>query len=102
MFAAYRDACRASHYLGYSNEETEGKSWYSYVHPDDLPDIAYKHRVLCEHKDGSVMCLLRMQTASSAWLWLHAVFTGKDYLHQHHCKRSQHLIQIIYQVLRYF
>ncbi|VDN18341.1 unnamed protein product [Gongylonema pulchrum] len=42
---AYRDACRASHYLGYSNEETEGKSWYSYVHPDDLPDIAYKHRV---------------------------------------------------------
>lgn len=48
------------------------------------------------------MCLLRLQTKDSSWLWLHTVFTVKNNLwHQsEHGKRMEHQICITYQVLK--
>lgn len=34
------------YFLGYSNEEMEGQSWYSLVHPEDLSTLAESHQNL--------------------------------------------------------
>ncbi|EFO26708.1 helix-loop-helix DNA-binding domain-containing protein [Loa loa] len=90
-----------AHYLGYKNEELVDKSWYQFLHLDHLLEVAYKHRILCQRKDGAVMCLLRLQTKDGSWLWLHTVFTVKNNLwyQSEHGKRMRHLICITYQVL---
>ncbi|VBB26745.1 unnamed protein product [Acanthocheilonema viteae] len=89
------------HYLGYKNEELIGKSWYQFLHPDHLFEVAYKHRILSQRKDGALMCLLRLQAKNGLWLWLHTVFTVKNDLCQQSefGKRMRHLIYITYQVL---
>uniref|UniRef100_A0A0R3RVT9 BHLH domain-containing protein n=1 Tax=Elaeophora elaphi TaxID=1147741 RepID=A0A0R3RVT9_9BILA len=88
-----------THYLGYKNEELIDKSWYQFLHPDHLFEVAYKH--LSQRKDGALMCLLRLQTKDGPWLWLHTVFTVKNNLYRQadHEKRMQHLIHITYQIL---
>ncbi|VIO99049.1 Helix-loop-helix DNA-binding domain containing protein [Brugia malayi] len=90
-----------AHYLGYKNEEVIDKSWYQFLHPDHLFEVAYKHRILSQRKDGAVMCLLRLQMKNCSWLWLHTVFTVKNNLWYEtaHGKRMRHLIYITYQVL---
>lgn len=37
------------YFLGYSNEEMEGQSWYSLVHPEDLSSLAESHQSLGEY-----------------------------------------------------
>ncbi|VDK87122.1 unnamed protein product [Litomosoides sigmodontis] len=88
-------------YLGYKSEELVNKSWYQFLHPDHLSEIAYKHRILSQRKDGALMCLLRLQTKDGRWLWLHTVFTIRNnlYYRPEHEKRMRHLIYITYQVL---
>lgn len=34
------------YYLGYSSEEITNRSWYSLIHPDDLPLSAESHKSL--------------------------------------------------------
>ncbi|KAM3716427.1 PAS domain-containing protein [Dirofilaria immitis] len=89
------------HYLGYKNEELIDKSWYQFLHPDHLFEVAYKHRILSQRKDGAIMCLLRLQKKDGSWLWLHTVFTVKNNLwyQPEHGKRIRYLIYITYQVL---
>ncbi|VDN05483.1 unnamed protein product [Thelazia callipaeda] len=93
--------CMMLYYLGYNSQALINKSWYQLLHPDHLLEVAYKHRMLIQRKDGSVMCLLRLQAANGSWLWLHTVFTIKDnvrYQIQDE-KRLRFLIHITYQVL---
>ncbi|CAG9531004.1 unnamed protein product [Cercopithifilaria johnstoni] len=84
------------YYLGYKNEELIDKSWYQFLHPDHLFEVAYKHRIY-----GALMCLLRLQTKDGPWLWLHTVFTIKNNLcyRPEYGKQMRHLICITYQVL---
>ncbi|VDM98583.1 unnamed protein product [Onchocerca ochengi] len=90
------------HYLGYKIEELIDKSWYQFLHPDHLFEVAYKHRILSQHKDGAIMCLLRLQTKNGSWLWLHTVFTVRNNLwyQPEYGKHMRFLIYITYQVLK--
>ncbi|VDM54595.1 unnamed protein product, partial [Angiostrongylus costaricensis] len=91
----------ASHF-GYSKDELEGQSWYNLLHPTHLPEIAYKHRLLCQEKEGSVLALIKMQSASGEWKWLHTVFAirGTLYHEVQEGRRVRHLIHCYYQILR--
>ncbi|VDD91494.1 unnamed protein product [Enterobius vermicularis] len=88
-------------HLGYRNEDLEGESWYKLLHPAHLEEVAYKHRLLCQEKEGSVICLLRLQTCSGSWLWLHTVLAVRgNFLHQpQDGRRVRHLIYATYQLL---
>ncbi|VDK24805.1 unnamed protein product [Anisakis simplex] len=90
------------HHLGYRNEKLEGDSWYRYLHPDHLREVSYKHRLLCQDREGSTICLLRLQTSTGEWLWLHTVLTIKgNFLHQpQDGRRVRHLIHATYQLVR--
>uniref|UniRef100_A0A914V572 PAS domain-containing protein n=1 Tax=Plectus sambesii TaxID=2011161 RepID=A0A914V572_9BILA len=89
-------------HLGYtSSEDLEGDSWYRLVHPLDLPEISFKHRLLCQEKEGSVICLIRLQHFSGHWLWLHTVLAVRgNFVHQpQDGRRVRHLIHATYQLL---
>uniref|UniRef100_A0A0N5AUF8 Neuronal PAS domain-containing protein 4 n=1 Tax=Syphacia muris TaxID=451379 RepID=A0A0N5AUF8_9BILA len=96
----YLDDIGAFH-LGYQSEDLEGKSWYKLLHPSHLDEVAYKHRLLCQEKEGSVICLLRLQNGSGNWLWLHTVLAVRgNFLHQpQDGRRVRHLIYATYQLL---
>uniref|UniRef100_A0A915PVH1 BHLH domain-containing protein n=1 Tax=Setaria digitata TaxID=48799 RepID=A0A915PVH1_9BILA len=91
----------AVYYLGYENEELFNKSWYQFLHPDHLLEVACKHRILSQRKEGAMMCLLRLQAKNGSWLWLHSVFTVKNNPcpQSENGKRIRQLIYITYQVL---
>uniref|UniRef100_A0A158PB32 PAS domain-containing protein n=1 Tax=Angiostrongylus cantonensis TaxID=6313 RepID=A0A158PB32_ANGCA len=94
------DHMYASHF-GYSKDELKGQSWYSLLHPTHLPEIAYKHRLLCQEKEGSVLALIKMQSANGEWKWLHTVFAIRGSLcHEvQEGRRVRHLIHCYYQIL---
>nr|AAK52514.1 putative transcription factor C15C8.2 [Caenorhabditis elegans] len=85
----------ASQHLGFSKEQLKGMSWYGMIHPNHVPEIAHKHRLLCQEKEGSVLALIRLQAANGEWIWLHTVFSirpnnelnsdGKRLRHVIHC-----------------
>ncbi|EGT34241.1 hypothetical protein CAEBREN_31640 [Caenorhabditis brenneri] len=85
----------ASHHLGFSKEQLKGMSWYGMLHPNHVPEVAHKHRLLCQEKEGSVLALIRLQAANGEWMWLHTVFSirpnnelnseGKRLRHVIHC-----------------
>ncbi|KHN76520.1 Neuronal PAS domain-containing protein 4 [Toxocara canis] len=89
------------YHLGYRSEDLEGDSWYRFLHPSHLQEVSYKHRLLCQEKEGSVICLLRLQSSSGAWLWLHTVLAVRgNFLHQpQDGRRVRHLIHATYQLL---
>ena len=35
--------CSGQFYLGYSEAEMTGRSWYEFLHPDDLAQCAFQH-----------------------------------------------------------
>uniref|UniRef100_A0A1I7V1N2 PAS domain-containing protein n=3 Tax=Caenorhabditis tropicalis TaxID=1561998 RepID=A0A1I7V1N2_9PELO len=85
----------ATHHLGYSKDQLKGMSWYGMLHPNHVPEVAHKHRLLCQEKEGSVLALIRLQDANGDWIWLHTVFSirpnnelnseGKRLRHVIHC-----------------
>uniref|UniRef100_A0A0M3IQB1 PAS domain-containing protein n=1 Tax=Ascaris lumbricoides TaxID=6252 RepID=A0A0M3IQB1_ASCLU len=89
------------YHLGYRNEDLEGDSWYRLLHPAHLHEVSFKHRLLCQEKEGSVICLLRLQSNNGAWLWLHTVLAVRgNFLHQpQDGRRVRHLIHATYQLL---
>ncbi|EYB95143.1 hypothetical protein Y032_0163g3479 [Ancylostoma ceylanicum] len=90
-----------AHHLGYGRDELKGMSWYSLLHPAHIPEVAYKHRLLCQEKEGSVLALIKMRTASGAWIWLHTVFAVRGNLshEQQDGRRVRHVIHCYYQTL---
>nr|CDJ97458.1 PAS fold-3 domain containing protein [Haemonchus contortus] len=69
-----------AHHLGYHREELRGQSWYTLLHPAYIPEVAYKHRLLCQEKEGSVLALIKMRSADGEWLWMHTVFAVRGNL----------------------
>ncbi|KJH53679.1 hypothetical protein DICVIV_00108 [Dictyocaulus viviparus] len=90
-----------SYHLGYSKDELVGQSWYRLLHPSYLPEIAYKHRLLCRDKEGSVLALIKMRSSTGEWLWLHTVFAIRGNLCNEiqNGRRVRHIIHIYYQIL---
>uniref|UniRef100_A0A914CTG9 PAS domain-containing protein n=1 Tax=Acrobeloides nanus TaxID=290746 RepID=A0A914CTG9_9BILA len=89
------------YHLEYKSSELEGQSWYQLLHPSNLSQFSYKHRLLCQQKEGSMICLLRLQTRSGDWIYVHAVFIikGNFASQPQEGKRMRHLIHVTYQIL---
>uniref|UniRef100_A0A7E4VJM6 Neuronal PAS domain-containing protein 4 n=1 Tax=Panagrellus redivivus TaxID=6233 RepID=A0A7E4VJM6_PANRE len=66
-----------SYYLGFTPTDVEGVSLYKMLHPMSVDVAASKHRILCQQKEGSAIALLRLQTRSGSFVWLHSVFIVK-------------------------
>ncbi|XGW06398.1 hypothetical protein V3C99_016590 [Haemonchus contortus] len=90
-----------AHHLGYHREELRGQSWYTLLHPAYIPEVAYKHRLLCQEKEGSVLALIKMRSADGEWLWMHTVFAVRGNLcHEvQEGRRVRHVIHCYYQTL---
>jgi hypothetical protein len=81
----------ALEYFGFTMDQLQAMSLYSLVHPDELGVLIEAHQIrkqllfkknlnaclVCEEKDGAVMCLIRIKSNSDKWLWLHSVLTIK-------------------------
>ncbi|CAI4223621.1 unnamed protein product [Auanema sp. JU1783] len=89
------------HHLGYAKEAVDQLSWYQLVHPSHVPELAYKHRLLCQEKEGSVLSLFKIQTADGRWIWLHTVFAIRACFTQEvrDGKRIRHVIYCYHQIL---
>ncbi|KAM6916238.1 neuronal PAS domain-containing protein 4-like [Xenentodon cancila] len=60
------------YFLGYSADEMTGRSWYSFVHPEDLSLCADSHRSLITADKGSqVEMVLRLQRVDLSWIWIY-------------------------------
>ncbi|XP_061602057.1 neuronal PAS domain-containing protein 4-like [Cololabis saira] len=60
------------YFLGYSADEMTGRSWYSFVHPEDLTLCADSHRSLMMADKGSqVEMVLRLQCMDLSWTWIY-------------------------------
>ncbi|CAI2354878.1 unnamed protein product [Caenorhabditis sp. 36 PRJEB53466] len=90
----------AGHHLGYSREHLKGVSWYGMLHPAHVPEVAHKHRLLCQEKEGSVLSLIRLQAANGEWVWLHTVFSIRPNNELNsEGKRLRHVIYCFHQKL---
>ncbi|VDP34885.1 unnamed protein product [Heligmosomoides polygyrus] len=90
-----------AHHLGYHREELKGRSWYNLLHPAHIPEVAYKHRLLCQEKEGSVLALIKMRSSEGEWVWMHTVFAVRGNLcHEvQEGRRVRHVIHCYYQTL---
>ncbi|WKY14066.1 hypothetical protein Q1695_004696 [Nippostrongylus brasiliensis] len=90
-----------SHHFGYNRDELKGQSWYNFLHPTHVPEVAYKHRLLCQEKEGSVLALLKMRSIDGDWIWLHTVLAVRGNLSHEiqEGRRVRHVIHCYYQVL---
>ncbi|KAE9548169.1 hypothetical protein FO519_008622 [Halicephalobus sp. NKZ332] len=93
-----------SHYLGFGPNELDGTSFYGILHPLNVQQMALKHRMLCQQKDGSAIALVRLQTKSGDFIWVHSVFVIKGNFIQQQpspdgSRKVRHLIHATYQVL---
>ncbi|PAV71263.1 hypothetical protein WR25_03056 [Diploscapter pachys] len=88
-------------HLGVRPGQLEGTSWYQLLHPYHIQEVAYKHRLLCQEKEGSVLALIRLQNAAGEWIWLHTVFAIRgNFTHEtQDGRRVRHIIQCYYQIL---
>ncbi|CAJ0582242.1 unnamed protein product, partial [Mesorhabditis spiculigera] len=85
---------------GYSRSELLDMSWYALLHPENLADLAYKHRLLADEKEGSVLALMRMQTKAGQWLWLHCVMSVRSLnVNDGDNRRQRHVIHMAYQIV---
>ncbi|KAG7484027.1 hypothetical protein MATL_G00044870 [Megalops atlanticus] len=61
-------------YLGYDVQTLRSRSWYSLVHPQDLPHASAQHcSLLSEGGEGRVEMVIRVETADHSWIWLYMV-----------------------------
>ncbi|CAB3398251.1 unnamed protein product [Caenorhabditis bovis] len=97
----FKDADQTGcHHLGHKKEEIRGMSWYGMLHPNNVLEVSYKHRLLCQEKEGSVLSLVRVQSASGQWIWLHSVFSIRTNNETNSDgKRLKHVIHCFHQVL---
>ncbi|XP_076305810.1 uncharacterized protein LOC143222752 isoform X1 [Tachypleus tridentatus] len=66
-------------YLGYNKSSLQGVSWYELIHWDHLREAQSKHRLITQsEQERSCIMLLRLQTTTGSWLWVHAVLQVKD------------------------
>ncbi|XP_032409262.1 neuronal PAS domain-containing protein 4-like [Xiphophorus hellerii] len=66
------------YYLGYSREEMINRSWYSLLHPEDLPLAATSHKSLMQAEEGfQVEMILRLQSTDLSWTWIY-IRANKD------------------------
>ncbi|XP_036378965.1 neuronal PAS domain-containing protein 4A-like [Megalops cyprinoides] len=61
-------------YLGYDVQTLRSRSWYSLVHPQDLPHASAQHcSLMSEGGEGRVEMVIRVETADHSWIWLYMV-----------------------------
>lgn len=62
------------YHLGMDNDEVQGKSWYSMLHPEDLTEARAKHMQLIKsrHEMGCMMTV-RMLTQTNEVIWVNIV-----------------------------
>ncbi|XP_013389293.2 uncharacterized protein LOC106158006 [Lingula anatina] len=56
--------------IGFSTEEIDGKSFYSFVHPEDLATCIACHKAFTESQEIQTM-YFRFMCKSGNWIWLH-------------------------------
>uniref|UniRef100_A0A5S6R2R9 BHLH domain-containing protein n=1 Tax=Trichuris muris TaxID=70415 RepID=A0A5S6R2R9_TRIMR len=65
-------------HMGVSAEELSGVSWFSLLHPLDVAEAAFKHRLLCDGSEQYCCCLLCFVTGTGGHLWAHCVLIVKQ------------------------
>ncbi|CAJ0929771.1 unnamed protein product, partial [Mesorhabditis belari] len=87
--------------LGYTRCELLDISWYNLIHPEHVADLAYKHRLLSEEKEGSVLALMKMQKKNGDWLWLHCVMSVRSSAGstEGDSRRQRHTIHMAHQIV---
>ncbi|CEF63403.1 NPAS4 protein [Strongyloides ratti] len=66
-------------YLNSKDEDFNYKKFYEMIHPDDVVNVANSHRNLVTDKEGSSMCLFRLEKQkSNEYFWVHGVFIIKS------------------------
>ncbi|KAI2805833.1 hypothetical protein BLOT_004838, partial [Blomia tropicalis] len=66
-------------HLGYNKSQMKNLSWYDIVHWENLSDAQSKHRLITQsEQERSCILLLRLQTSSLDWIWVHVVLQVKD------------------------
>uniref|UniRef100_A0AC35UBW0 PAS domain-containing protein n=1 Tax=Rhabditophanes sp. KR3021 TaxID=114890 RepID=A0AC35UBW0_9BILA len=78
-------------------------SFYNLIHQEDLMAVANSHRTLSVDKEGSTICLFRLQKKTGDFIWVHGVFIVKSSCppgpDQEPDLRIKHMIHATYQVL---
>ncbi|XP_056150860.1 neuronal PAS domain-containing protein 4A [Lampris incognitus] len=63
-----------SAYLGFDVAALRARSWYSLLHPQDLPHASTQHRnLLREGGEGRAEMVVRVQAEDQSWVWLYMV-----------------------------
>ncbi|RWS13960.1 neuronal PAS domain-containing protein 4-like protein [Dinothrombium tinctorium] len=66
-------------HLGYSKNSIQGISWYDLVHWENLREAQSKHRLITQsEQERSCILLLRLESSSHNWIWVHIVLQVKD------------------------
>lgn len=66
-------------HLGYTKDSIQGTSWYQLIHWDSIKEAQAKHRMITQaDQDRACILLLRLQSHSGYWLWVHVVLQVKD------------------------
>ncbi|XP_041948534.1 neuronal PAS domain-containing protein 4B [Alosa sapidissima] len=61
-------------YLGYEVEELRSRSWYSLLHPRDLPHASAKHcTLLRDAGQRRVEMVVQVEACGGSWVWLYMV-----------------------------
>ncbi|XP_061582311.1 neuronal PAS domain-containing protein 4A [Cololabis saira] len=63
-----------SAYLGFDVTDLRSRSWYSLLHPQDLPHASGQHHsLLREGGEGRTEMVVRVQAQDQSWVWLYMV-----------------------------
>lgn len=66
-------------YLGYNKNTIQALSWYDLIHWEYLREAQSKHRLITQsEQERSCILLVRMQTRSQQWIWVHIVLQVKE------------------------
>ncbi|OXU19056.1 hypothetical protein TSAR_015760 [Trichomalopsis sarcophagae] len=69
----------AESHMEYSRSELVGVSWYNLLHWDSIRTAYCKHQtVIQSDQERSSTALLRLQSRSGRWFWVHCVLQVKD------------------------
>ncbi|KFD54896.1 hypothetical protein M514_04330 [Trichuris suis] len=72
-------------HIGIAADELSGISWFTLLHPQDVAEAAFKHRLLCDGSEPYCCCLLRFITGSGEHLWVHCILIVKQKQRQITC-----------------
>ncbi|VDP43427.1 unnamed protein product [Soboliphyme baturini] len=87
-----------AYHLHASASQLAGTSWYDLVHPYDIAEASFKHKMLCEEKENSSLMLLRLQTFRGDFIWLHCLLTLKD--NSRNVDAAKRVINAVCQIIR--